>query len=227
MEKADKIVLKKCCLCGLEFWVPKKSERKYCSKQCAEMGKSQKLKTAYQGYNPVIARSALTKESYAKQSASMVIRWKSRKHLGWFDALAHETQESIRNKLRAVNLHNASKPSIQTGSITKYGLRFDSKVELYVYEEFKKRNIYLERSVPYNGWLVDFRIPLLQRYLEVKSWYTVLSLQGVDDVRSKMDESIYLIEENDAYKIQQVPDNDIWSYLESKSYQFKERIVAI
>lgn len=228
MEIIQKISLRKCCYCGCDFWVDKRSEKIYCSSECSKLGKSEKLKKAYKGYDPVIARASRTKESFEKQSKAMKLRWKSKNHVGWFQNLPDDSKTFLKQKFSELAQRNVNKyHTFKTGSIQKYGLRFDSKVELFVYENFKDRNIFLERNVSHNGWLVDFNIPSIGKFLELKSWYTVLNLQGLNDVKSKLDDSIFLLEEDDAYYLKNVSTENIWKYIDEKSSYFKNQLVAL
>lgn len=187
--------------------------------------RSAKVKLASAKYNIGKARMSRNEESYHKQSASLKRYWINKQRNGWYQQLSKFQQEDIRNKLSQLAKNQPPHTPSRTGSIKAYGLQFDSQVELFFYEELLNRNIYAERPALYNGWLVDFAVPSISRYVEIKSWYTVLKLQGVKEVMSKLDENVLMLEEQDAYNSKDVP--DIWSYLDEKSQEFKRKIVEL
>jgi hypothetical protein len=214
--------------CFLPFWAPPDSERQYCSPQCANEARSAKVKLASVRFDTAKAREARTEMSFSKQKETLRKTLSSRRQhpeRGWFENLDEQKRLLIRSKLQEMAKQRVSHPVKETGGIRRYGLRFDSKVELHLYEEFLRREIYAERPAPYRGWLVDFHIPSVNRFVEVKSWYTATTLQGLDTVISRLDDQVLIVEEKDAYRVNGV--TDIWGFMEEKSSRFKKELLEL
>jgi hypothetical protein len=170
------------------------------------------------------ARAARTDETFEKQRMSQlhnhrVIRPGPPE--GWFTSKPVDIQAKIRYQMGKGRLNTAK--TIKTGTIFKHGERFDAKVEVFIYEELRRRGFAVQRSCPVDDWVVDFNLPELPIMLEVKSWYTADELQGFDVVVSRFRDDILFVEEDDAYKLAKRPDTI--PYLMECSERFKAQLL--
>jgi len=144
---------------------------------------------------------------------------------GWL--IEHPDRESIKQKMmeaarKRINVDRLLGP-VHKGRIFKYNEVFDSQPELFFYEQMMDKSVSCVRSVPHNGWIVDFHIPDMKEYVEIKSWYTVMELQGVNVTAHRMNSSVLFIEQEDVYGMKEVG-NEWLDYLHDRSDAFKEKV---
>lgn len=219
--------MKHCLNCNSIFLTPKKSERQYCCNNCRNAARSRKVKSKSHSFDPQKARAAILPEHRLKQADS-IRDTLTQRHRGpgknWLQRLYNDSERARILKLMGSRRTVSVLPS-ETGSIEYDNLRFDSYPELKIYKEFRNRGLEIVRSVPYNGWVVDFEVPLWEKLLEVKSWYTVLELQGIDKIVERLDDNVLMLEEKDIKGISKVV--DIRDYVHTKSESFQHELIQL